>query len=306
VTVAEGPHGSPVSGRGPDLFPGFDSGVVEANGVWINFRIGGAGPPVLLLHGYPQTHAMWHRVTPRLVNHYTVVCADLRGYGDSSKPAGTGDHRAYAKRTMAEDQLRLMRTLGHPRFAVAGHDRGARVARRLARDHPDAVTHLAALDIIPTQAIYDRLDRRQASIVWRYLFLTQPVGLPEHLIGLDPIWYLDWTLAEWAGSRDALDPAAVAEYRRCFEPATVHASCEDYRAGASVDLDHDAADAGQRLASPTLAVWSSRGLGQQYDVASIWAAEAADLRCHELDCGHFLAEERPAEVAALLDQLLSI
>jgi haloacetate dehalogenase len=300
--MSEGPR--PIA-RGVDLFPGFDGGVVEANGVSIHFRSGGAGSPVLLLHGYPQTHAMWHRVAPRLARHHTVVCADLRGYGDSSKPTGTGDHRGYAKRTMAEDQLQLMRSLGHARFAVAGHDRGARVARRLARDRPDMVTHLAVLDIIPTRAIYDRLDQQHASIVWRYLFLTQPVGLPEHLIGRDPGWYLDWTLAEWAGSLDALDPRAVAEYRRCFDAATVHASCEDYRAGASVDLDDDALDAGRRLSCPTLVAWSSRGLGQQYDVAAIWTAEAAHLRGHELDCGHFLAEERPAEVADLLHEFFA-
>lgn len=288
-----------------DLFPGFATQCVEANGVSINLRHGGDGPPVLLLHGYPQSHVMWHRVAPLLAERFTVVCADLRGYGDSDKPEGDGDHVAYSKRTMAEDQRQVMAALGFDRFALAGHDRGARVALRLALDHPETVSHLAVLDIVPTQIIYDTLDHSHAMTVWRYLFLTQPRDLPEQLIGANPEWYLRWTIEEWAGCPDALDARAMHEYLRCFDPATVHATCEDYRAGATVDLTQDRTDPNRSLACPTLALWSRRGLDQQYDVAAIWSGLAPDLRCKALDGGHFLAEECPDETARELGAFFS-
>src|SRR5919106_1612502 len=217
--------------------------MIEANAVSINVCRGGAGPPVLLLHGYPQTHVMWHRVAPRLAERFTVVCPDLRGYGDSDKPRGGADHAAYSKRTMAQDQLEVMGALGFERFAVAGHDRGARVALRMALDHRDAVSCLAVLDIVPTRTVYATLDKARATTVWRYLFLVQPYDLPERLIGADPGFYVRWTLEEWSGTPGAIDDEARAEYERCFDRATIHASCEDYRAGASIDLVHDDADA---------------------------------------------------------------
>jgi haloacetate dehalogenase len=221
------------------LISGFSSRDVEANGIRLHVSHGGAGPPVLLLHGYPQTHVMWRRVAPALAERFTVVCADLRGYGDSGKPPGDQEHVGYAKRTMAQDQLALMQALGHDHFAVVAHDRGARVALRLALDHPATVTRLAILDIVPTSVIYGSVDDVHARSVWRYFFLTQPFDLPERLIGANPDFYLRWTLDEWCGTPSALADDVVAEYLRCFDASTIHASCEDYRAGATIDLAHD-------------------------------------------------------------------
>ncbi len=281
------------------LFPRFSSVELEVNGTTIYAVRGGSGPPVLLLHGYPQTHAIWHRVAPALAERFTVVCPDLRGYGDSGKPRSDESHAAYSKRTMARDQLELMRALGLERFALVGHDRGARVARRLALDHPDVVSRLAVLDIVPTETIYATLDQEHATTVWRYFFLVQPPDLPERLIGADPGFYLDSTFAEWCGEPGSLSEAAVSEYRRCFDPATVHATCEDYRAGATIDLEHDQAHGGG-IRCPLLVLWSARGLGSSYDVLSIWRGQAGDVRGRALDCGHFLAEERPDETSAEL------
>jgi haloacetate dehalogenase len=269
---------------------------IPAGDISINVSWGGHGPPLLLLHGYPQTHVMWHRVAPALADHFTVVCPDLRGYGDSDKPPGGHDHAAYSKRAMAADQVEVMRAMGFERFAVAAHDRGARVALRMALDHPDAVSRLAVLDIVPTQTIYDTIDKQRGTTVWRYFFLIQPPDLPERLIGGDASGYLDWTLREWCGTPGALSEEALAEYRRCFDAATIHATCEDYRAGATIDLEHDRADAGSALSCPTLVLWSSSGIGSAYDVPAIWRARAPDLHGQGLDCGHFLAEERPAEI----------
>lgn len=282
------------------LFPGFSRVRVHVDGTLINAVYGGSGPPVLLLHGYPQTHVMWHRVAPRLAERFTVVCSDLRGYGDSGKPPSTENHDAYSKRAMARDQVGLMRALGFERFAVVGHDRGARVARRLALDHSAAVTRLAVLDIVPTAVVYARLDQPHATTVWRYFFLIQPPDLPERLLGADPVFYLEHTLQEWSGTPGALTSEAIAEYRRCFDPATISATCEDYRAGATVDLADDAADAGRRIGCPVLVLWSAKGLGSSYDVLSIWRAEADVVTGRALDCGHFLAEERPDETTAEL------
>jgi haloacetate dehalogenase len=286
------------------MFDGFETRRLTVNGISINVVHGGSGEPLLMLHGYPQTHAMWHRVAPLLRDRFTVVCPDLRGYGDSAVPASDASHRPYSKRAMAEDQLEVMRQLGHESFALVGHDRGARVARRLALDHPQEVSRLALLDIVPTATIYASLDKDRATTVWRYLFLIQPTPLPERLISADAGYYLQWTFDEWAGRSDVLDPAALAEYARCFDDATIHASCEDYRAGASADLADDQAD-GASIACPLLALWSASGLGASYDVLRIWREQADDVRGRALDCGHFLAEERPDEVASELAGFLA-
>jgi haloacetate dehalogenase len=283
-----------------ELLPGFAPIQLSVNGTTINAVRGGEGPPVLLLHGYPQTHVMWHRVAPKLADLFTVVCPDLRGYGDSGKPPSDKTHAAYSKRAMALDQLELMQVLGFERFALVGHDRGARVARRLALDHPDSVSRLALLDIIPTETIYSTLNQQRATTVWRYFLLVQPPNLPERLIGAEPDFYLDWTLQEWCGTPGALSDAAVSEYRRCFDPATVHATCEDYRAGATIDLEHDRADSGRPIGCALDVLWSRRGIGSAHDVLAIWGGQADDVRGRALDCGHFLAEEQPEEVAAEL------
>jgi haloacetate dehalogenase len=287
------------------MFEGFARRIVSTSGTRISVVHGGEGPPVLLLHGYPQTHAMWHLVAPLLAQQFTVVCADLRGYGDSGKPRSDERHETYSKRTMALDQLEVMRELGHERFTLVGHDRGARVARRLALDHPDAVSRLVLLDIVPTETIYARLDQARAISVWRYFFLVQPADLPERLIAADPGFYLRWTLTEWAGLPGAIDTRALAEYERGFDEATIHASCEDYRAGATIDLAHDRADHGTLIRCPVLVLWSKSGIGSSYDVLATWREQAEHVGGHPLDCGHFLAEEQPEAVASLIRDWLT-
>jgi haloacetate dehalogenase len=289
------------------MFEGFERRRVGTGEITINLMIGGSGPPLLLLHGYPQTHVMWHRLAPRLAGDFTVVVPDLRGYGDSDKPPGGGDHSAYAKRTMARDQVEVMHRLGFEQFGVAGHDRGARVAYRLALDHPEQVTRLAVLDIVPTYTMWQSVDRDFAMGTFHWFFLAQPFDLPEHLIGGDPEYFVRRTVARWAGDPDAIAPEALAEYVRCFrDPATIHATCEDYRAGATVDVEADAADreAGRTIACPVLALWGAGRGGtvprRRFDHLAVWREWAADVHGRGLPCGHFLAEELPDETYAAL------
>ncbi len=283
------------------MFEGFEESSVETREAEINLVRGGDGLPVLLLHGYPQTHAMWHLVAPRLAESFTVVAADLRGYGDSSKPEGGTDHSAYSKRAMAEDQVEVMRALGFDSFAVVGHDRGARVGHRMALDHPDRVTKLAVLDIIPTREVFARVDKKLATAYYHWFFFIQPYDLPETLIGADPGYYLRKKLGGWGTSLETFAPEALAEYERCFkDPRTIHASCEDYRAAASIDLIHDEADAeeGRKVECPLLALWGAAGVMERlYDVEEVWREYARDVRGKPVDAGHFLAEERPGETA---------
>ncbi|MBK6806126.1 MAG: alpha/beta hydrolase [Betaproteobacteria bacterium] len=293
-----------------ELFPGFRSARIEGAGATIACVVGGSGPPLLLLHGYPQTHAMWHRIAPALARRYTVVCADLRGYGDSSKPPTDASHAPYAKRAMAADMVAAMRALGHPRFRLVGHDRGGRVAHRLAVDHPDAVEKVAVLDIAPTLAMYEKTDRAFATAYYHWFFLIQPFDLPERLIGADPVAYLRTKIGGWgSGGTAFFDPRALAEYERCFgDPATIHATCEDYRAAASIDLEHDAADraAGRRVRCPLLALWGERGVVHRlFDPMAEWRAVADDVRGRPLSCGHYLAEEAPDATLADLDAFLA-
>jgi haloacetate dehalogenase len=291
------------------MFAGFERGQVEAPGAGIELVRGGDGPPVLLLHGYPQTHAMWHLVAPRLAEDFTVVAADLRGYGDSSKPFGDEDHGTYSKRTMVEDQAAVMESLGFDSFAVVGHDRGARVAHRMALDFPDRVTKLAVLDIVPTRHVFETVGQDLATAYYHWFFFIQPYDLPETLIGADPSYYLRKKLGGWGTSLKAFAPEAMAEYERCFDPATIHASCEDYRASASIDLIHDEKDReeGRRIECPLLALWGGRGVMEGiYDVETVWREYADDVRGKPLDAGHFLAEERPEETTQELRNFLKL
>lgn len=280
---------------------------VSTSGAAINLRHAGTGPPVLLLHGYPQTHAMWHRVAPALADDYHVVCADLRGYGDSDKPASGSDHAAYSKRAMAADMVEVMAALGHDSFAVVGHDRGGRVAHRMALDHPAVVTRVAVLDIAPTLYMYEHTDMQFATGYYHWFFLIQPNGLPEKLIGADPDYFLGSKLAHWSAAESVFAPDAVTEYMRCFrDPATIHASCEDYRAAAGIDLEHDRADLGDRVAVPMLALWGAHGfVSRLYDVLATWQERALSVDGRALDCGHFLPEEAPAATIAALRSFLS-
>lgn len=280
----------------------FEARRIETSGATINLRIGGDGPPLLLLHGYPQTLAMWHKIAPALAARFTVVLADLRGYGDSSKPAGGEAHVSYSKRAMALDQAEVMSALGFARFAVAGHDRGARVAHRLALDHSARVTRIAVLDIAPTLTMYERTDKAFATAYYHWFFLIQPADLPERLIGADPDFYLEKKIGAWSQAPGCFSPAALAEYKRCFrDPATIHASCEDYRASAGIDLEHDRADLDRRVECPLLALWGARGVvGRTYDVLAVWRERAADVRGRAIDSGHFLAEEAPEQTLEAL------
>jgi len=256
--------------------------------------------------GYPQTHVCWHRIAPRLAEHFTVVCPDLRGYGDSSKPPSDPEHQVYAKRAMARDQVEVMRHLGFDQFAVVGHDRGARVAHRMALDYRERISRLALLDIVPTANAFASVNQKLATADYHWFFLIQPDKLPERLIEADPDFYLQWTLDHWGGTPGALSHEAIAEYRRCFDAATIHATCEDYRAASTIDLKHDATDCERKITCPLLLLWSAGGAGSLFDVLTIWQ-ERTEMKVtgHALDCGHFLAEERPEEVTAELITFLS-
>lgn len=281
---------------------------VSPDGPRIAYRAVGDGPPVLLLHGYPQTGVMWDPIAPALADRFTLVCPDLRGYGDSDAPAGGKDHAAYAKRAMAADMVGLMRHLGHERFACVGHDRGARVGHRLTLDHADRVTRFAAIDIVPTHAVFARTDTALATAYYHWFFLVQGGGLPERLIGSDPEFWVRHHLTAWSRVPDAFDERAVAAYVKAFRRADViHGTCEDYRAAAGIDLEHDAADFGTRaIGCPTLLLWGAQGfVGSHYDVSAIWADYATDIEGAALPCGHFVPEECPNETADRLLAFLS-
>jgi haloacetate dehalogenase len=293
-------------------FEGFDGALHATGDAELFARTGGkrGGPPVLLLHGYPETHVMWRRVAEHLAAEFSLVIPDLRGYGDSTKPAPAAtpelDHAQHSKRAMAGDMATLMRSLGHERFAVVGHDRGGRVAHRLALDHPERVTRLAVIDIVPTLDLYEATDMRLASGYYHWFFLIQPAPLPERLIGGDPGFYLRWTLGGWgAKGIDFIEREALAEYERCFCRAdAIHATCEDYRASATLDLEHDRVSraAGEKVACEMLVLWGERGVvGRLLDPLATWRAQCtAQVSGEAMAAGHFIPEELPDETAAHL------
>jgi len=285
---------------------GFSTQDIEVEGAVIRVREGGSGPPLLLLHGHPQTHVMWHRVAPALAGGYRVVMADLRGYGDSSRPAAGENSAAYAKRVMAADMVQVMDRLGHDRFRLGAHDRGARVAHRLALDHPERVSHLVLLDIAPTLAMYTQTTEAFARAYWHWFFLIQPAPLPERLIEADPLAYIQDVMGRRHGGLSVFAPEAMAEYRRCIaRPDTASGICADYRASAGIDLDHDRADvaAGRKLTVPVHVLWGAHGtVGKCFDVLAEWRRVAEHVSGEALDCGHYLAEEQPEQVIAAMRQ----
>ena len=284
------------------MFEGFSEHRLATDRGAIYARVGGSGPPLLLLHGYPQTHLMWHAAAPRLAERFTVVATDLSGYGESLRPQVEADHAPHSKRALALDQIQAMAALGHDRFAVAGHDRGGRVAYRMALDHPERVHALAALDIVPTAEVWARADSRLSLVYWHWGFLAQPAPLPERLIGGDPEAYFAHHLRSIGLGREAgrYPEAVIAGYRaQLRDPAAVQAMCEDYRAGASIDRDHDEAARGRSIECPLLVLWGTRGaLEHLYgDVLEVWRSWAPDVRGRGVAASHFLVEDRPEEVA---------
>ena len=294
----------------PDLFPGFATQRITTTAGQIFARVGGSGPPLLCLHGYPQTHVCWHRLGPALAEASTVVTMDLRGYGQSATPPADPEHTVYSKRAMAEDCIVVMKALGYDRFTVMGHDRGARVAYRLALDHPEIVTRLIALDILPTAEVWARMTAASALSAYHWLFLAQPHPLPETLIALAPDYYVEHTLRSWTKNRtlDCFAPAALAHYRALLgAPERIRAVCEDYRAGATTDRAADEADrkAGRKIACPTLVLWGTDYVGQGgARPLEIWRAWCTNLRGEPIVSGHFLAEENPEATLAALVPIL--
>ncbi len=289
------------------LFPGFLRPRIRTSGATINLVTAGDGPPVLLLHGYPETHAMWHRVAPRLSRDYTVVCADLRGYGDSSKPRGLPDHSNYSKRAMAQDMAEVMDALGHRSFHVVGHDRGGRVAHRLARDHGTRVRSLTVLDISPTLKMYQSTDKAFATAYYHWFFLIQKYPLPETLLARQVPHYILGRIGRGKSGLKHFSKAAQREYVRAFsDPRTVHATCEDYRAAATIDLEHDRKDLRRKIAMPVLVLWGKQGvIARMFRPLSDWREVAKNVTGRALPCGHFLPEERPAEVLRELRRFLA-
>src|SRR5262249_19945014 len=284
-----------------DFFPGFEQRRIRTSGAEINLVTGGNGPPLLLLHGYPQTHLLWRKLAPRLAEHFTLVIPDLCGYGDSAKPPGGPDQIAYSKRGLAQDEVETMSGLGFQRFSVAGHDRGARVAHRLVRDHAENVERVALLDIVPTLYRFETLDDKAARGSFHWFFLIQGGGLPERLVGAEPEFFLRHMLG-LARDPNRLEPEVFADYLRCFrDPETIRATCDEYRAGAGIDLAHDRADRARKITMPLLVLWGkTSGQGSGYDMLQVWRDHANDVRSQAIDCGHFLPEDAPEATYAAL------
>jgi haloacetate dehalogenase len=300
VTASASAMSARVAGQTVNLFPGFRTQKIQTSGATIHTLVGGSGPPLLLIHGYPQTHVEWHKIAGRLAERFTVVMTDLRGYGDSSKPPDGENHANYSKRVMALDNIEVMRSLGHERFAVVGHDRGGRVTWRMAVENPERVTRAAILDIVPLP--YSTVTREFATEYFHWFFLIQPAPFPETLIGNSAEFYLRSRFLRSSASSSIFTPEAIAEYLRCFkDPAAIHGSCEDYRAGATIDIEHSNADGGRKVQCPLLVLWSQRGtVGRLYDVMAIWRQHAVNVSGKALAAGHFLPEEVPDDTLAEL------
>lgn len=285
------------------MFDEFERRQIEAGEVSINVVTGGSGPPLLLLHGYPQTLAMWAVIAPLLARDFTVVATDLRGYGDSGKPRCAPGNANYSFRAMAQDQVNVMRALGHHRFHVAGHDRGGRTAHRMALDYPQVVASLAVIDIVPTYAMFMDTNRHIAGGYWHWYFLSQPEPFPEHMISLDPDFFYETCLVGWGKTKiEDFDAAQIAEYRRCWrDPAMIHGSCSDYRAAATIDLVHDGADIDTKVRAPALVLWGGDGLmAKLFDMEAEWRKRLANMRTAMLPGGHFFPDQLPGETAELL------
>jgi haloacetate dehalogenase len=288
------------------LLPGFTERKIRTSGATIHLEYAGEGPPALLLHGYPESHVMWHKVAPQLARDYTVVCPDLRGYGDSSKPKGLPDHANYSKRAMALDMVEVMETLGHRSFHVVGHDRGGRVGHRLARDHGARVKTLTVLDISPTLKMYQSTSLQFAKAYYHWFFLIQEAPLPEQMLQGHVPDYVLKRLGRGKSGLKYFDKRAIAEYTRIFkDPRAIHATCEDYRAAATIDLVHDRKDLKKKLKMPVLALWGRQGvIAALFDCLADWREVATDVRGRALQCGHFIPEEKPRELVSELRRFL--
>jgi haloacetate dehalogenase len=288
-----------------EFFPGFKKITKKTSGATINFVTAGNGPGLLLLHGYPETHIEWRKIAPQLAQKFTVVASDLRGYGDSSKPSDGENHFGYSKRATAQDQVEVMASLGFQKFSAVGHDRGGRVAHRMALDHPDRVTKVAVLDIVPTYKLFHNVTKEWATASFHWFFLIQNAPFPETVIGNSAEFWLKSRFGRLPPA--ALNNEAFAEYLRCFrDPAMIHATCEDYRAGASIDLDHDAADLDRKVSCPLLALWGEHGdMHRLYNVLDTWRERASNVSGKPVPSGHFIAEEIPDVLLTELNSFLS-
>ncbi len=289
------------------MFSNFHNRVIQTSDVKINLVKGGEGYPILLLHGYPQTHVMWHKIAERLAENFTVIIPDLRGYGDSDKPSGIDKHYNYSKRVMAKDQIEVMSQLGYEEFYLVGHDRGGRVAHRLTLDYPHKVKKVALLDIAPTYQMYTTTDQEFASAYYHWFFLIQPFPFPETLINKNTDFFLNHCLESWSKTESPFTPEAREEYVRCFrDPQTVHGTCEDYRASATIDLEHDRRDIDKKIECTLLVLWGNKGvIEKKYDVIKSWQKRAINVQGKSLNCGHFLPEEAPEETYQSLQTFLT-
>jgi haloacetate dehalogenase len=290
------------------MFEEFERKTVEVDGIDIACVVGGSGPPVLLLHGFPQNKSMWARVAPQLARNFTVVCADLRGYGDSAKPKCALDCSNYAFRAFANDQIGLMRNLGFERFHVGGHDRGGRTVHRMALDHPEAVLTLTVIDIVPTYTMLTETNRHVAAAYWHWYFLAQPEPFPERLIESDPDFFYETCLLGWGAAKISdFDQEMLADYRRCWrQPAMIHGSCSDYRAAVSVDLEHDTADIDRMVDCPTLVLYGSLGtMARLFDIPGEWRKRCTNVTAEALPGGHFFVDQFPDQTAEVLLSFLN-